>query len=40
MTLAQNAVRGRLAQLTEELIAVDYCVAELKEAGQKWLDDG
>ncbi|MFR4036073.1 MAG: 4Fe-4S dicluster domain-containing protein, partial [Oscillospiraceae bacterium] len=38
MTLAQNAVRGRLAQLTEELIAVDYCVAELKEAGQKWLD--
>ena len=38
MTLAQNAVRGRLAQLTEELIAIDYCNAELKEAGRKWLD--
>ncbi len=38
MTLAQNAIRGRLAQLTEELIAVDYCAPELKEAAQKWLD--
>ena len=38
MTLAQNAVRGRLAQLTEELIAIDYCNAELKEAGKKWLE--
>ncbi len=38
MTLAQNAVRGRLAELTEKLIAVEYATAEIKEAGQKWLD--
>ena len=38
MALAQNAVRGRLAELTEKLIAVDYATAEIKEAGQKWLD--
>ena len=38
MALAQNAVRGRLAELTEKLIAVEYATAEIKEAGQKWLD--
>lgn len=38
MQLAQNAIRGRLAELTEKLIAVDYCTAELKAAGQAWLD--
>ena len=34
MTLAQNAVRGRLAELTEKLIAVEYATAEIKEAGK------
>ena len=38
MTLAQNAVRGRLQELTEKLIAIDYCVPEIKEAAQKWLE--
>ena len=38
MTLAQNAIRGRLAQLTEELIAVDYCAEPLKAAAKKWLE--
>ena len=38
MTLAQNAVRGRLAELTEKLIAVDYATAEIKETGRKWID--
>ena len=38
MALTQNAVRGRLAELTEKLIAVEYATAEIKEAGQKWLD--
>ena len=38
MALAQNAVRDRLAELTEKLIAVEYATAEIKEAGQKWLD--
>ena len=38
MALAQNAVRGRLAELTEKLIAVEYATAEIKAAGQKWLD--
>ena len=35
--LAQNAVRGRLAELTEKLIASNANAA-LKEAAQKWLD--
>ncbi|MGI6255355.1 MAG: pyruvate:ferredoxin (flavodoxin) oxidoreductase [Acutalibacter sp.] len=38
MALAQNAVRGRLAELTEKLIAVEYATAEIKAAGQKWLE--
>ncbi len=37
MALAQNAVRGRLAELTEKLIASN-ANADLKEAAQKWLD--
>ena len=37
MALAQNAVRGRLAELTEKLIASNANAA-LKEAAQKWLD--
>ncbi|WP_099204417.1 pyruvate:ferredoxin (flavodoxin) oxidoreductase [Scatolibacter rhodanostii] len=36
--LGQKAIRDRLAEKTEKLIAVEYCTAELKEAGQKWLD--
>ena len=38
MHLGQKAVRDRLADLTREMIAVDYCWDGLKEAGQKWLD--
>ncbi len=38
MTLAQNAVRGRLLELTEKLIAVEYCTEELKAAGKAWID--
>lgn len=38
MFLAQKAIRDRLARLTKEMIAIDYCTAELKAAGQKWLD--
>ena len=38
MTLAQNAVRGRLAELTEKLIAIDYCVPEIKETAKNWLE--
>ena len=37
MAMAQNAVRGRLAELTEKLIASN-ANAGLKEAAQKWLD--
>ncbi len=38
MTLAQNAVRGRLAELTEKLIAIDYVEQEVKDTGKKWLE--
>ena len=38
MYLGQKAVRDRLVRLTKELIAIDWCEAGLKEAGQKWLD--
>ena len=34
----QKAVRDQLAQMTRDLIAVPYCDAAVKEAGQKWLD--
>ena len=36
--LGQKAIRDRLAEKTEKMIAFDYCTGELKEAGQKWLD--
>ncbi len=38
MCLAQNAVRGRLAELTEKLIAVDYVEQEVKDTGKAWLE--
>ena len=38
MYLGQNAIRNRLADKTRALINVDWCTAEIKEAGQKWLD--
>ena len=38
MYLGQQATRSRLADLTRELIAKDWAVPALKEAGQKWLD--
>ena len=38
MMLANNAVRKRLAALTEQLIAVEYAWDDLKAAGQAWLD--
>jgi pyruvate-ferredoxin/flavodoxin oxidoreductase len=38
MFLGQKAIRDRLERKTKELIAIDWCQAPLKEAGQKWLD--
>ena len=38
MYLGQNAIRNRLADKTRALIALDWATAEIKEAGQKWLD--
>lgn len=38
MELAQKAVRGRLLELAEKLIAINYCTDELKKAGQAWID--
>ena len=38
MYLGQNAIRNRLADKTRALINVEWCTAEIKEAGQKWLD--
>ena len=38
MFLAQETIRNSAARLTRELIAIDYCDADLKAAGQKWLD--
>ena len=38
MFLGQKAVRDRLVEKTRQLITIDYATAELKEAGQKWLD--
>ena len=38
MNLGQKAVRERLHELTEKLIAVDYCEETLKAAGKKWLE--
>ena len=36
--LGQKAIRDRLAAKTRQLIALDWTVPALKEAGQKWLD--
>ncbi len=38
MFLAQDTIRRSLADLTKEMIAVDYCDADLKAAAQNWLD--
>ena len=38
MYLGQEATRNRLADLTRQLIAVDYADESIKAAGQKWLD--
>ena len=38
MYLGQEATRNRLADLTRQLIAVDYADESIKVAGQKWLD--
>ncbi|HIR49900.1 MAG TPA: pyruvate:ferredoxin (flavodoxin) oxidoreductase [Candidatus Avoscillospira avicola] len=38
MYLGQEAIRNRLADKTRALLAVDWATAEIKEAGQKWLD--
>ncbi|GHU80356.1 pyruvate-flavodoxin oxidoreductase [Clostridia bacterium] len=38
MYLGQKSIRDRLIRLTNELIAVDWAQAGIKEAGQKWLD--
>ena len=36
--LGQKAIRGRLAEKVKKLIAVEWAVDEIKEAGQAWLD--
>ena len=36
--LGQEATRNRLADLTRQLIAVEYADESIKAAGQKWLD--
>ncbi len=38
MYYGQKALRDRLQEKTEKLIAVPYCDAELKAAAQEWLD--
>ncbi|MDR1564547.1 MAG: pyruvate:ferredoxin (flavodoxin) oxidoreductase [Oscillospiraceae bacterium] len=38
MTLAQNAVRGRLAEYANKLLTIEYTYAPLKAAAKKWLD--
>ena len=38
MYLGQEATRNRLADLTRQLIAVEYTDEAIKAAGQKWLD--
>ena len=38
MYLGQNAIRGSLADKTKALIAIDWTDADLKAAGQAWLD--
>ena len=38
MYLGYQATRNRLADLTKQLIAVEWALPEVKAAGQKWLD--
>ncbi len=38
MYLGQKAIRDTLIDKTKALIAIDYCDADLKAAGQAWLD--
>ena len=38
MLLGQRAVRNRLAEKVKALVAIDWATAEIKAAGQKWLD--
>ena len=38
MHLGQKAIRETLVDKTKALIAIDYCDADLKAAGQAWLD--
>ena len=38
MFLAQDTIRKSLIKMTEQLIAIDYCDAALKEAGKKYLE--
>jgi pyruvate-ferredoxin/flavodoxin oxidoreductase len=38
MYLGQKAIRDKLKEKTEALIAIDWTVADLKAAGQAWLD--
>ncbi|MEG2659412.1 MAG: pyruvate:ferredoxin (flavodoxin) oxidoreductase [Oscillospiraceae bacterium] len=38
MYLGQKTIREGVAKLTEELVAIAWCDAPLKAAGQKWLD--
>ena len=39
MNLAMEQRREKLAETVKKMIAVDYCDADLKAAGQKWLDN-
>ncbi|MGM9652305.1 MAG: pyruvate:ferredoxin (flavodoxin) oxidoreductase [Eubacteriales bacterium] len=38
MYIGQKTIRNRLAEKVKALIAIDWTVAEIKEAGQAWLD--
>ena len=38
MYLAQKAIREKLLRKTNEMISIDFCCPELKDAAQKWLD--
>ncbi len=40
MNLAYNQRRAKMAETVEQLIAVDYASAEIKEAGKAWLESG
>ena len=38
MFLGQKAIRNKLVEKTKAMIAVDWCLPELKAAAQQWLD--